>query len=172
MRRNLALIGLLCLLLVALVAAPPASAHDRNVRGDLDGYQETPAVSTGASGEFKAKISKDESSIEYELSYSGLEGDVRQAHIHFAQRGVAGGIVVWLCQTTFNVDPTGLSPMCPQEGMVTGTLTAANMVGGAAGQGISPGEFAELIQAIRAKVAYANVHSTKFPTGEIRAQLK
>jgi hypothetical protein len=172
MRRNLALSGPLCLLLLALVAASPASAHDRNVRGDLDGYQETPAVSTGASGEFKARISKDGSMIEYELSYSGFETAVRQAHIHFAQPGVAGGIVVWLCQTASNVDPTGSSPMCPQEGTVIGTLTAANVVGGAAGQGISPGEFAELVEAIRAKATYANVHTTLFPSGEIRGQLK
>jgi hypothetical protein len=148
----------------------PTFAQNPNVRGNLLGYQEVPAVSTGASGEFFARISKDGSTITYGLSYSGLEGDVRQAHIHFGQPGVNGGIVVFLCQTTSNPDPTGLAPSCPQEGTVSGTLTEANMVS-AAGQGIVAGEFAELVEAIRAKVAYVNVHSTTFPAGEIRAQL-
>lgn len=39
------------------------------------------------------------------------------------------------------------------------------------GQDIAPGEFSELLAAIRADSTYANVHSTKYPGGEIRNQL-
>lgn len=169
--RVLAVAAPLALAALFTLSAAPASAHDRNVTGALEGYQEVPSVSTGASGSFQARISKDGSMIEYELSYGGLEGDVRQAHIHFGQGSVNGGIVVFLCQTAFNPDPTGLAPSCLQEGTVTGTLTAANVIG-PGGQGIAPGQFAELVQAIRAGVSYANVHSTTFPGGEIRAQLR
>jgi len=42
---------------------------------------------------------------------------------------------------------------------------------GPAGQGIAPGELDEFIRAIRAGVTYVNVHSTKFPSGEIRGQI-
>jgi len=42
---------------------------------------------------------------------------------------------------------------------------------GPAGQGIKPGEYAELLRAIRAGATYANVHSSLYPSGEIRAQL-
>ena len=42
---------------------------------------------------------------------------------------------------------------------------------GPSGQGIAPGEYAELLRAIRAGATYANVHTTKYPAGEIRAQL-
>ena len=42
---------------------------------------------------------------------------------------------------------------------------------GPAGQGIAAGEFAELVRAMLADVAYANVHSTTYPGGEIRGQL-
>jgi len=35
-----------------------------------------------------------------------------------------------------------------------------------------PGEFAEVLAAIRNGVAYANVHSAKFAGGEIRGQLR
>ena len=45
-------------------------------------------------------------------------------------------------------------------------------VNGPAGQGIKPGEYAELLQAIRAGLTYANVHSKTYPAGEIRAQIE
>jgi hypothetical protein len=85
--------------------------------------------------------------------------------------GANGGISVFLCQTATNTDPTGLAPTCPQSGSVTGTLTAANVIG-PTGQGVAAGEFSELVAAIRGGVAYANVHSSMFPGGEIRGQIK
>jgi hypothetical protein len=53
---------------------------------------------------------------------------------------------------------------------VSGTLTATNVIT-QTGQGISAAEFAEVIRAIRAGFAYANVHSDLFPGGEIRGQI-
>ncbi len=50
-------------------------------------------------------------------------------------------------------------------------LRAANVIG-PAGQGVAAMEFSALIDAIRAGVAYVNVHSTKFPGGEVRGQLR
>jgi len=168
----------------ALLGALPAStvqADDdddnerRNFRVRLNPFQEVPSVSSVAKGEFRLRISRDGQSMDYELSYSGLEGAVRQAHIHLGQKHVNGGISVFLCQTAANnPDPTGLAPECPQAGTVSGTLTAKNMANLApiVGQGIAPGEIEELVKAIRAGVTYANVHSTKFPGGELRAQIK
>jgi hypothetical protein len=49
-------------------------------------------------------------------------------------------------------------------------LTPANVIGPAA-QGVAPGEFAELVRAIRAGVTYANVHTTTHGSGEIRGQI-
>lgn len=59
----------------------------------------------------------------------------------------------------------------PPPATIKGTITAADVIGPAA-QGIAPGELGELMQAIRAGVTCANVHSTKFPNGEIRSQLR
>ena len=42
---------------------------------------------------------------------------------------------------------------------------------GPAAQGIDPGQFDELAAALRSGTTYVNVHSTKYPVGEIRAQL-
>ena len=160
--RPLALAGAL------LCASAPAFAEDVFVR--LKPFEEVPALSSTGAGTFFARIDAAAGTIAYRLSYSGLQGDVRQAHIHFGQRSVNGGISVFLCQTSFNPDATGLAPTCPQSGTVSGVLSADNVIG-PAGQGISASEFAELVRAIRSGVAYVNVHSTTFPGGEIRGQL-
>lgn len=167
MRRQFSLVSLASIALLGL--AGNALAKDK-VNARLQGYAEVPSVASVANGRFKATIRATQGAIDYELSYDGLEGEVRQGHIHFGQMGVNGGIMVWICQTTFNADPTGLSPTCLQSGTMTGTLTAANVIG-PAGQGVDAAEFAELVAAIRAGVAYANVHTTKFPSGELRGQL-
>ena len=43
---------------------------------------------------------------------------------------------------------------------------------GPTGQGIDPGQYGELLRAIRAGATYANVHSSKYRGGEVRAQLE
>jgi hypothetical protein len=167
-----------------LLTAAGTPGHQDRLRANLIGFREVPANSTVASGDFRAEISDDDTTIHYKLTYSGLEGTVTQAHIHFGQRFVAGGISLWLCQVPgVTTDPAGLAPTCPQEATrnnpVEGNLTFNNLVGPAA-QGIdggtppvrTPEEFAEIIKAIRAGLTYANVHSTKFPSGEIRGQIK
>ncbi len=173
--------------LVLLAMAAPAKADGKDKGGELKaklrGVQEVPAVSTGASGEFRGDISKDGSSIDFELSYEGLEGNVTQAHIHLAQRGVNGGIMLFLC--TNLAPPAGVplpQPCPPSPGKVEGTLTAANVFGAATAQGIVPGEggvFEEIVRAIRQGVTYANVHSASaggvagnFNGGEIRGQIR
>jgi CHRD domain len=131
-------------------------------------------VSTVASGEFRGFISHNDDSIDYELTYSGLEGTVTQAHIHFGQRSVIGSIVIWLCQTGTNPSPVAGTPPCPQSGTVTGTVTASDVINAnTTSQRISAGELAEVIAAIRAGAAYVNVHSTPLTQGgEIRGQIR
>jgi hypothetical protein len=153
----------------ASVVALPRVALAETVHVQLTSYEEVPALSTTAGGRFRAFINDAAGTIRYELSYSGLTGAVAMGHIHFGQLSVNGGISVWLCQTADFVDPTGLAPTCVQSGTVTGLLTRTNVVG-PAGQGIPPAEFDEIVAAIRAGVAYVNVHSSTFLNGEIRGQ--
>ena len=165
------------LLLVFAVAATVFAVVEgiRRFKGSLTGYEEVPAVSTGASGDFKATINDDETAVSYELSYTDLEGTVTQAHIHFGQAGANGAIQVWLCGTASNPGPAGTQTCPPPPATITGTITSAEVTGQPAGppagQGIQPGEFGELLKAIRAGKTYANVHSNKFPGGEVRSQL-
>jgi hypothetical protein len=155
--------------LAAVALAAPVAAETVHAR--LIGFEEVPAVSSPGSGEFKAKIDRKAGSIFYELSYSGLQGNITQAHIHFGQHGVNGGISVWLCGTAALPGPPG-TPACAgtTDGTVNGTLTAANVIG-PGGQLIAAGELDELLDAIRAGVAYVNVHTTAVGAGEIRGQL-
>ena len=132
------------------------------------------AVSTPAKGRFTAILDDFADVIEYELSYEGLRGTVTQGHIHFGQRHTVGGIVVWLCQTTVNPAPAAvasLTPVCPAEGTVTGTITPAQVLAQTA-QGFAAGDFDELVRAIRNGAAYANVHSSMFTPGEIRGHIE
>ena len=159
---------------VALVlgaASLSAAASTFDVRTRLSGYQEVPAISTTAHGNFQAKITAT-GKIKYRLHYAEVEGvSVTQSHIHFGQRGVNGGITVFLCSNLGN-GPVG-TPACPAApGTVEGVLTADDMVGGAAAQGIAAGEFGELRRAIRNGVAYVNIHSETYPGGEARGQLR
>ena len=139
----------------------------------LTGYEESPSVSTTGRGEFTATIAPDGDVILYTETFSGLQGTVTQSHIHVGQLGVNGSIVIFLCQTAANPDPTGLAPQCPQEGTVSGTITAANVIAGStATQQLVAGDLAAVITAIRAGAAYANVHTNPSPGGEIRGQLR
>jgi hypothetical protein len=98
---------------------------------------------------------------------------VTQAHIHIGQPGVNGGIVLFLCTNLTPPAGVPLPPACPnapEQNVVTGTLTAANVITATA-QGIAAGEFSEVIDAMKAQVSYANVHSVLFPGGEIRGQI-
>jgi CHRD domain len=138
-------------------------------REHVSGYEEIPTLSTPADGQFKLKINRLSETIDYELSYSGFETPVLQAHIHLGARAFNGGISVFLCS---NVGSPVETPACPTpEGTVSGTLEPADVIG-PAGQGIAAGEWDELIDAIRAGATYVNVHSQARPGGEIRAQLE
>jgi hypothetical protein len=148
--------------------------HDRGrerfvVRADLEGFQEVPAISTVASGRFRAVIDTKANTITWKLNYDGLEGAVQQSHVHFGQLSVNGGVSFFLCSNLGN-GPAG-TQACPEgPAELTGVITP-DLVVGPAGNGIEAGAMAEIVAAIRNGTAYANVHSVKWPAGEIRGQL-
>ena len=184
-----AAVSLLALLAVLILGTTfvSASGGTFNARAFLRSYEEVPAISSLAFGEFRLRIEGDDDDddddgddltpdqeepavIRWELRYRGIETHVRFAHIHFGQRGVNGGITVTLCSNAADA-PAEIAD-CPEEsGVVSGTIVAADVEAGAAVQGIAAGELRELLRAIRSGVTYVNVHSDAFPPGEIRGQL-
>jgi hypothetical protein len=169
----------LSIAVVALVSASTVvwAQGFKKISEFLTGFEEVPVVSTTATGSFNATISKDGSQIDWELSYADLEGAVQQAHIHLGQKSVNGGISVFLC-TNLGNGPAGTQPCPAPPATITGTILAADVspnipaTAAARAQGLNTGEMDELITAIRAGVTYVNVHSTLFPGGEIRSQIR
>jgi hypothetical protein len=166
--RKLTIVGLVVLASVALAATALANrggGGGNNFRTGLTGFQETPSESTPGHGDFRARVVGN--TIEYRLHYEDFEaaeGATTQSHIHFGQRGVAGGVSAFLCGG-------GDKPPCtPVEGTFEGVIDAADVIG-PAGQGIAAGEMAELIRAMRHGYTYANVHTTLNPAGLIRGQI-
>jgi hypothetical protein len=178
---KLALRGLVIAAVIGVIGVGSyaiAGGGSKNFKGSpLNGYEENPDISTVATGSFEARLSDDGTSLHYKLSYSGLEGNVQQSHVHFGKPAVNGGISFFLCSNLPN--PPAGTPACPgtTEGTVEGDIEAADVLGlvtappATAGQGIEAGNLPEILAAMRAGHAYANVHTTKWPGGEIRAQL-
>lgn len=157
------------LLGLVIAAGVVLAKEPRLLRADLSGDQEVPAISTTGKGDIRLLIYPDQSTIHYELSYSGLQADATQAHIHFGQTAVNGGISVFLC-TNLGNGPAA-TQACPlRAGTVSGVITMAAVLGPAA-QGIAAGELDALVEALRSRLTYANVHSTQWPGGEIRGQI-
>ncbi len=167
----------ICAAVAATVTGSAAAASDDDslvsqdtLRERLTGYEEDPLViSTAGSGQVVLQINRQPQEITYRLSYTSLEGTVTQAHIHFGGKAQSGGIAVFLCSNLGN-GPAGTQACPPAPATVSGTIRAADVIG-PAGQGITAGQFDEFVDAIRAGTTYANVHSTLYPGGEIRAQL-
>ncbi len=160
------------MLLLAVPLAPMRSAprearepDGHELRGRLTGFQETTVtLVSSASGQFRGKISEDQTSIDFTLSYEGFGTDVLVAHIHLGRPATTGGVTIFLCGG-------GGRPACPvRAGTVEGTITAANVLAIPA-QDLAAGDLASIIAAIRDGATYANVHSRKRPGGEIRGQI-
>jgi hypothetical protein len=163
-------------------AAPAGDQHDGffsffhgrgrgdRVQANLQSENEVPAVSSVARGKFSAEI--DEDSVEWEMTFEGLQAPITQSHIHFAQENVNGGIMVWLCGTTPGFPGPAGTQACPQSGTISGTITSAEVVGPGGAQQLGAGEFAEFVAALKKELAYANIHTSVSGGGEIRGQIK
>jgi len=159
---------------------PPAARTPRPVglSARLGGLNEVPALSSPGSGRFKATINAARTEISYVLSFEETESPIFMAHIHVGQDFANGGISIWFCgdpnspiaKPPVSVPP-GL-PLCPPNGgTLTGTITAADVIDTAKAQGINTGEFEEFVKMILAGDTYVNVHSVKYPPGEVRGQI-
>jgi CHRD domain len=170
-RRRLQLTAVVVVVAVLGVVGAAVATGGRGIHEKLTGYQEQPlAISTTGSGKFDASFSRFGDKFSYKLSYHDLEGGpVTQAHIHFGEENQVGGVSVFLC-TNLGNGPAGTQACPAAPATITGTVTPADVIGPMA-QGIAPGEFDELMDALQAGVTYVNVHTVNYPVGEIRARI-
>jgi hypothetical protein len=132
-------------------------------RANLNGYNEVPSLNS--KGQATLSLALDNDTMTFRIEYSGLSGNPVVAHVHVGQVGVNGAVSFFFCGG-------GGKPACPAStsGTITGTVVAADILGPTA-QGFDAGDLDSVVAAIQHGVGYANMHTAKFPAGEIRGQL-
>lgn len=115
----------------------------RYLAGDLSGSKQVPPVATAARGTVIVTYNTETNLLELAGDYQNLSDTVTEAHIHRGGLGVAGPVIIPL---TTSRDSTGIITGFAQfPDSLEAELLAGNM--------------------------YVNVHSAKYPNGEIRTQL-
>src|SRR3990170_3919242 len=108
----------------------------------LEGNNETPnPIATSGNGTAWAVLSADKSTLSYNVTYAQLDSPFTAAHLHLAPTGVGGGVV---------------HPIIFIGNSASGQWT-----------GLADSILAKLVK----EQIYLNVHSQKYPGGEIRDQL-
>ena len=151
-------------LTASVLVAPTAHSQTERFSASLIGTNEVPPINTAGTADFNMTI--EPSGITFTINYSGLSGPPAVAHTHFGLPGINGGVNVFLCGG-------GGQPACPAttSGTITGAITAANVVGPTA-QGVAAGDLDTALELLRGGFSYANMHTTNFPSGEIRGQVR
>ncbi|MET0565163.1 MAG: CHRD domain-containing protein [Acidimicrobiia bacterium] len=159
--RKLALFMATVALVAVSVAAPALGAGSRTYTARLSGDVEVPTpTSSEATGKATFTLSKDGTVLSYKVTVSKAESmstGVVQAYIHLGPVDVVGPVVVNL------VPSQGVAKGVLAEGVIT----ASNLLGPFQGQPLG-----DLIAEIEAGNTYVNVHTTAYPAGEIRGQIK
>jgi len=155
----------LCGLVLLTFATASAAVANENYVAHLSVKEQVSAetVDSRAQGQAIFRVARDAQSIHYQLNVAGLENGF-MAHIHQAPAGANGPVVVWL----YPAAPPPQQIDGRFDGVLAaGTITAANLVGLLAGQPLEA-----LLQVIRSGNAYVNVHTTAYPAGEVRGQIR
>jgi len=151
------------LLFMTMPAGWAGAGTNRNFVAHLSGGEEVPPADTKATGQAKFQLSKDGTELSFRVNVANIE-NVTQAHIHLAPAGANGGVVVWLYP---DAPPPELIPGRTQGTLAKGTITADDLVGALAGLALD-----DLVEEMKAGNAYVNVHTSQFPGGEIRGQIR
>ena len=152
-------IMILAVFAILLTASLGIAAAQGDFGAKLSGKDSVPAVETKAKGEADFSLSKDGKELTYALKLMDIE-NVTAAHIHAGMMGENGGPVA------------GLFAGPKKEGMFSGeaakgTITDKDLVGPLSGKTIG-----DLVEMIKKGGTYVNVHTDKYPGGEVRGQIK
>ncbi len=132
------------------VACNDATDGQTLFRATLSGANEVPVRDTAGSG--SAGFTLDGDTVFFAIEVSQMD-QITMAHIHSQVAGANGPVRVDL----FLGPVTG----AVNGRLVEGSFTAANV------RGVT---FDEILQQMRTGAAYVNVHTTRYPGGEIRGQ--
>jgi CHRD domain len=167
---------LFVLALVSIASLGVRAQNDDRFFTRLSTFNEVPPKANGASGTFHARLSEDGTTLSWTFTWTGLTGPPLFAHIHFGLKGANYPVMTFFCGGP-NANPNiPAKPACPltTSGSITGTTTAADIIplnSDGTDQALNAQDFAGFLRALRAGSAYANMHTPRFPGGEIRGQI-
>jgi len=128
---------------VLAFTAMPAYADILTFSADLTGAAEVPPTDSKGTGQFEGTLDTDNKVFTWIVTYEGLSGDVTGAHFHGpAAEGANADPVVPLTE--------------PLASPINGSATLTD----------------EQITQLKDGKWYFNLHTAKFPDGEIRGQVK
>lgn len=113
-----------------------------NLTAEINGYDQVPANNSTAAGVLNGTFDKTSRVLTYSITYFGIPAGITSGHFHQGAPGVSGSVIVALSQVA-------TSP-------ITGTAT------------FSQADADKLL----ANGVYVNLHTTAFPNGEIRGNIK
>jgi hypothetical protein len=160
MQRRIAMAAFLSLALAGF-GCESATEDVELFQTTLAGSNEVPANPSGASGACGLQIDGDR--VLYSIEVHGLS-NIIGAHIHVAPAGANGGIRVVFIPSLDS--PTVILPAGQAIPVGEGILASGSF---------GPGDvrtitYEQLLSDIRAGNTYCNIHTTRFPGGEIRGQ--
>lgn len=148
---------LMLVVLAAFFAVSTGYAAEHSFKAKLSPKEEVAKPDAKSSGKAEFKLSKDGKELIYKLHVKDVV-DASAAHIHVGKKGENGPPIVGL----FSGGKKGKFSGVLSEGKVSGNDL----------MGDYKGKFDELVKLLRSGDTYVNVHTDKYPDGEIRGQIK
>ncbi|MDA8412469.1 MAG: CHRD domain-containing protein [Desulfobacteraceae bacterium] len=151
--------ALVALLTVVCTASFGYSAEKGSFTAKLSGREAVPRVTTQATGKAEFKLSKDGKELTYKLTVTDIE-NVTAAHIHLGKKGKDGPPLA------------GLFAGPKKEGKFSGVLAAGILTEKDLIGSVKDKPLTELVKLIKSGSTYVNVHTDKYPGGELRGQIR
>lgn len=148
----------LIMFLLVVGLATSSFASEKSFKAMLSGSESVPAVETMAKGDATFTLIKDGKALSYYVTVSDIE-NVTAAHIHIGKKGENGPPVALIINEKKAGKFSGT--------LAEGTITEKELMGSLMGKSVE-----DLVKQIKKGNAYLNVHTDKYPNGEIRGQLK
>ncbi|MCU0650124.1 MAG: CHRD domain-containing protein [Gemmatimonadaceae bacterium] len=142
-----------------------AAPQKTNFTATLSGAQEVPAVTTNANG-WANWVLEDANTIQYDIFVAGIDS-ITMAHFHANVAGQNGPIMAWFVPTETARAPGTGNISVP----AAGGILRQNRVSRASLSMVAPYTWDSLVTRMRAGSTYLNIHTRRFPGGELRGQV-
>jgi hypothetical protein len=165
MHRHAGSLGLAVVLVLGLssMGCNNATEGKEFFQADLAGSNEVPPRDTGATGACGFVVTGNR--VNFSIYTRGLSAPVVGAHIHLAPAGTNGPVRVPFIGPNLAGTNTVTPFAAPDNGiLIENSFGASDVTGGLS--------LDDVLNAMRSGGAYCNIHTTAFPGGEVRGQIR